>query len=865
MARPDSYTGRERLLRNRAAVRMVDALAQRVLTVVGIGTIAAVLLVCVFLLYVSLPLFQRPAVSDPTQRSAALGQEAPRILRTDEYNVLGWTALADGTVDVLRLDTGEIYDSVAVGAGNPLTAHAFPAVGERVALGYGDGTVQLGEIGFSASVVAAEAVPEAARGIAVGESHREGTVLYSRSDTGWRQHRFRFGTEPPVTLSEGAAVRFIDTASSGSVTVLGAVTNDGMLHVRSVREQSNMLTGEVTLTLSGGSVALAPGTSLEDLKALRLFGGGNALVLVWQGGETQRYDTRNIAAPVLAEKLDLVPDPEAQVSALEFLLGQQTLLVGDSTGLVGAWFLVREEENPRTPDGWVLVRGHVLPGQEAAVTALASSQRTRTALLGYADGSVRLYNVTTERLLAEMSLPGEGKASAVALAPKDNAVVVLGGGQLARWDIDMMHPEGAMSALFRPVWYEGMPGPQHIWQSSSGDDAFEPKLGLVPLIFGTLKATLYAMLFGVPVALLAAIYTSEFLAPRLKTVVKPTIELMASLPSVVLGFIAALVLAPLVENIVPSILAGTVLVPVALLFGAQCWQILPQRTAQRLVPYRLCFVFLALVVAMLAAGQLGPVLERYLFEGDFRHYLTGQVGSGVSAWLLLLVPLSAGLVVLLNGIWLGPLIRVKTVELSRTGVVLVDFARFCVSVVAALVLAFAFAALLNAWGFDPRGGASYVGTYVQRNAMVVGFVMGFAIIPIIYTIAEDALSTVPEHLRAASLGAGATHWQTAIRIVLPAAMSGLFSAIMIGLGRAVGETMIVLMAAGNTPVLEWNVFSGLRTLAANIAVELPEAPKDGTHYRTLFMAALVLFLLTFAVNTVAELVRLRFRKQARSL
>jgi phosphate transport system permease protein len=143
--------------------------------------------------------------------------------------------------------------------------------------------------------------------------------------------------------------------------------------------------------------------------------------------------------------------------------------------------------------------------------------------------------------------------------------------------------------------------------------------------------------------------------------------------------------------------------------------------------------------------------------------------------------------------------------------------------------------------------------------------MGFAIIPIIYTISEDALSAVPEHLRSASLGTGATPWQTAVRIIIPTAMSGLFSAIMIGLGRAVGETMIVLMAAGNTPIMEMNIFNGFRTLSANIAVELPEAVVNSTHYRTLFLAALVLFLMTFVLNTLAEIVRLRFRKRASEL
>ena len=172
----------------------------------------------------------------------------------------------------------------------------------------------------------------------------------------------------------------------------------------------------------------------------------------------------------------------------------------------------------------------------------------------------------------------------------------------------------------------------------------------------------------------------------------------------------------------------------------------------------------------------------------------------------------------------------------------------------------AFRSLLNAIGLDPRGGV--VGTYVQRNVLVVGFAMGFAVIPIIYTIAEDALSAVPEHLRAASLACGGTPWQTAIYVILPTALSGVFAAIMIGMGRAVGETMIVVMAAGNTPLLDWNIFNGLRALSANIAVELPEAVKDGTLYRVLFLAALTLFVMTFLLNTLAEIIRIRFRKRA---
>jgi phosphate transport system permease protein len=156
-------------------------------------------------------------------------------------------------------------------------------------------------------------------------------------------------------------------------------------------------------------------------------------------------------------------------------------------------------------------------------------------------------------------------------------------------------------------------------------------------------------------------------------------------------------------------------------------------------------------------------------------------------------------------------------------------------------------------------------SFEQRNALVVGFMMGFAVIPIIFTITEDALSSVPPVLKSGSLALGASRWQTAIRIILPTASAGIFSALMIGLGRAVGETMIVLMATGNTPIMDLNIFSGMRTLSANIAVELPEAPQYGTLYRTLFLGAMVLFVMTFVVNTLAEILRQHLRERYRTV
>jgi phosphate transport system permease protein len=301
---------------------------------------------------------------------------------------------------------------------------------------------------------------------------------------------------------------------------------------------------------------------------------------------------------------------------------------------------------------------------------------------------------------------------------------------------------------------------------------------------GTLKGTFYAMLFAVPIALMAALYASQFMHPSLKGVVKPAVEIMAALPSVVLGFIAGLWLAPRMEKLVPGVFLTPVviasLIPIALLL----WRCLPERIRDRIKPgTELLLLVPVVIVAGLSAFSLGGLVESGLLGGDYRNWLRSVLGL----------------------------------------------------------------------------------TFDQRNSLVVGFAMGFAVIPLIFTIAEDSLSSVPRHLTAGSLALGANRWQTAIRIVLPTASPGIFSAIMIGFGRAVGETMIVLMATGNTPIMDWSPFNGFRALSANVAVELPEAPAGGTLYRVLFLAALLLFLMTSVVNTVAELVRLKLRQKYRYL
>ncbi|MBI3468981.1 MAG: ABC transporter permease subunit [Planctomycetes bacterium] len=593
-----------------------------------------------------------------------------------------------------------------------------------------------------------------------------------------------------------------------------------------------------------------------------MFGLGESVLLVWEDGHAVRYDTRDLTKPRLAEELDLLADPQLRITAAQFMIGRATLLVGDSSGQVHAWFRTKPPQ-ARSSDGAVLVSAHHLSGGPAAVTRMAVSSRGRVAAAGYSDGAIRLFQVTTGKLLAQVSAPAKASIDALAIAPKDDALVGLAEAGLSLWDINMRHPEAGLAALFLPVWYEEYPRPEHVWQTSSGSQATEPKFGLMPLVFGTLKATSYSMLFGAPMALLAAVYSSEFLHPRAKARIKPTIELMASLPSVVLGFLAALVFAPFVEQHLAATIVSLLTVPLAFLFSAHAWQLFPQWLALRLARWRFaCMLLLALPLGILAGRWFGPWVERWLFAGDIRGWLDGQVGGATGGWLLLFLPLS-GVATLLIGREVNSWLRRHSRDWSRSASAITDLVKFAAGVLLTLAMALFFSFALASLRIDARG--SLIDTYMQRNALVVGLVMGFAIIPIIYTIADDALSTVPTHLRSASLGAGATPWQTAVRIVIPTAMSGLFSAVMIGLGRAVGETMIVLMAAGSTPIMDMNIFNGFLTLSANIATELPEAARNSTHYRILFLSGLTLFGLTLIINTVAELVRQRFRRRAYEL
>ncbi|MBL9011993.1 MAG: ABC transporter permease subunit [Alphaproteobacteria bacterium] len=624
-----------------------------------------------------------------------------------------------------------------------------------------------------------------------------------------------------------------------------------------------MMTGEMSSEVT--STEIPTDVASAEVVDLLLNADGTRVIVALRSGEVLRFDTRDFKNPRLVERARTMPEGTA-LTAIAYLNGDNSLVVGGADGSTAVWFGV-DRKSPDTADGIVLTKVHAdFEPMPAAIADIRVSQRTRMFITTDAAGAVWIRHATTERTLMELpDTPDTGGLAATIFAPRDDAVLGIGkNGEVALWRIDIPHPETTIQSLFGKVWYEGYAEPQFVWQSTASQDSFEPKLSLIPLIFGTFKAAIYALLLAVPIALFAAIYTSEFLHWKVRNVVKPLMELMATLPSVVIGFIAALVLSPIVENWIAAIVIAFAVVPIALIGAAFLWQILPQDTAIRLdgMP-KLVFFFLVVVAAIWGAVQVGPAFEAAFFGGDFKLWTAGE-GSGQPFLFLLMIPLSA-LAVFVGWTAIDSVIGYRTWLRHQGGVAAggVEFVRWALLLIASLGLAWLLAGLMTGAGLDARGG--FIDTYVQRNTLIAAFAISFALIPIIYTIAEDAMNTVPEHLRAGSLACGASKWQTARWIIVPTAGSGIFSAIMIGLGRAVGETMIVVMATGNTPVTDFNLFNGLRALSANINVELPEAVKDSTLYRTLFLCGLVLFALTFVINTAAEVVRQRFRKRAAQL
>jgi len=724
---------------------LVDRLSRRLVTLGGLAIIGSILAILVVIAIEVYPLIQIPTATRVGQVSGGTTSTALDV-GVDEYREIAYL-LSPAGIRFVSLKGGIAPRDIPLpGLDGARLMTASPLGRGPFALGLSDGRAIPLEVKFTVSHT------------------EEGRTIQPDLLVG----------EPLRIDGEGRPIRHLAyVPAKGGITV-------GQLGPRAL----------VLVTVKDTKALIGPSTREEfrqalslpvegEITALALDGRGEDLFVGTSTGSLVRVDLREAGNPKIGRAVPATSNPGIGVTALGFLLGDRTLVVGDGAGGVSTWQLLQTDGGDPRP-----VRIHQFEGHRRPVAAIDPSPRDKGFLTADSAGTVRLHFGTSGRTLLTVQA-GTAGLRAVTFAPKaDGLLIADGAGGLSHWALHNPHPEITLRSLFGKIWYEGYTGPEYVWQSTGGTDDFEAKFSLTPLIYGTLKGTFYALLFAVPVALLGALYAAQFMHPTLKGIVKPTVEIMAALPSVVLGFLAGLWLAPQVERVVPGLFLTPIVIPGLILLAVFGWRFVPPAIRRRVRPGTevALLIPIAILGGWLSFG-LGGVAERLFLSGDYRGWLLGALGL----------------------------------------------------------------------------------TYDQRNSLVVGIAMGFAVIPIIFTIAEDSLANVPPHLVAGSLALGATRWQTALRVVLPTASPGIFSAVMIGFGRAVGETMIVLMATGNTPVMDWSIFNGFRALSANIAVELPEAPVGGTLFRVLFLAAFLLFVMTFIVNTAAEIVRLRLRRKYRYL
>lgn len=731
-----------------------DTVARRAIALGGWSVIVAITLIFFYLMYEVMPLF----------KSATIKHDSSFTLHESvgSSNILTIFSEEQNEIAALLTDGGQLL-FIDAQNGAPLSQQQLPLDDAQISSVKvktpGDDTLLLG----------------LSNGTAIAASTTFKVKFNEQGE--------RLGVEPSVTqLFNGKAIQldpqqrplnFITEQTSPDGKLLAALVDDGQVVMSLLRQKTNFITGEVQESLE--PIQFPSNTPYQRIL---IASDHHYTFALRSSGRLDVYDSRNLSNIELMHTLPVV-EPGQQVTQMVFQLAQQSLLVGDSQGQITQFFMVRDAHNQQQ-----LTKIRTLKLGDAPIKILEAEHRRKGFVAIDGTGRVGVFNTTAEKTAIDVPLLADAPRLA-ALAPRASMLLVQDAqGVFQRYTIDNPHPETSLKSLWGKVWYEGYSEPEYTWQSSSASNEFEPKFSLTPLAFGTLKAAFYAMLLSIPLAVCGAMYTAYFMAPTVRNKIKPVIELMEALPTVILGFFAGLFLAPFMESHLPGVFAILLILPLGIITFGFLWAQLPA-TVRYLIPDGWHVVLLVPLVVLLAwlSFSLSQPMELLFFQGDMRNWLSNDLGIN----------------------------------------------------------------------FD------------QRNAMVVGFAMGFAVIPTIYSIAEDALFGVPKSLSHGSLALGATPWQTLVKVVLPTASPGIFSAVMIGMGRAVGETMIVLMATGNTPIMNANIFEGMRTLAANIAVEMGESALGSSHYRVLFLAALVLFLFTFVVNTLADVVRQRLRKKYSTL
>ncbi len=738
--------------------KLKDTLIRYMITAGGITVLLALLLIFFYLLYVITPLFESAKVSTNSTISTSFSLPSVAIA-TDEYGEIGYRFDSRGKFETLSLlDKDELNQKSTSEAMslNLIDHNVHQATSFSQSLpssnwyGYGlsDGQVALFR-------------PKFITPISTGEGNRAQSQI-----------ELTRGVSQPIEQLDpaGSAIIKLSVAVNEQQAVIVGQTADHRivgLTLNSVISEEN---GDTSWQRVPMKLTLTP----NEVTDLVVTPNGRFVYLL---SDTELYVIEVTIQGFHVREIVDVSNGKAEHYGikLELLAGANSLMITHQDNTISQWFDVISGGERRLK----LIRTVSVGDNVQAVVP----EYYRKGFFTYDDkGVIEAFFTTSESRLFRQQLV-EQPPQIVAISPRADKLIIETEKHWHIFDVDNQHPEISFSSLWRKVWYEGYPEAKYVWQSTAATDDFEPKLSLVPIVFGTLKAAIYAMIFSVPIAVAAAIYTAYFMSAPMRKYVKPSIEIMEALPTVILGFLAGLWLAPIVDTHLPAVLSILLLMPFSVVLLGFIWHCLPNALIYRVPSGWHALLLIPMIVLIVYLSFLfSDDIELWLFNGNARLFLAD------------------------HGI-----------------------------------------------GFD------------QRNALVVGLAMGFAVIPTIFSIAEDAIFSVPKHLSDGSFALGATAWQTLTKVVLLTASPGIFSAIMMGLGRAVGETMIVLMATGNTPLLDWNILEGLRTLSANIAIEMPESEVGSSHYRVLFLAAFILFVFTFIFNTLAELVRQRLRDKYRTL
>ena len=726
-----------------------DKVATVSITIGGLSVVFSICLIFFYLLYEVMPLLVPASIHNDANLETAIPTGTLYSVM-EEQSQIGMTVNTNGSVAFYLSDTGNRLKRSRVVSEN-ITVVASEAPSKRLlGLGTESGSVLLIKHEYRSTY----------------DKNMQRTIHPSIS--------YPYG-EDAIELIEGSSISALAFRDGDSALSIVVLSNDNEIYLKRFEKKESFLSEGIELEEKDTIRLPTPSDKVDNIL---LSSDQRWLFLVEADKQVEVFDLNK---SIDSMRIGVVPvvkntvNNDIRITTSGFLLGGISLLLGDNQGNISQWFMVRDVNGHRSLEK---IREFSLG--DSPVTTIVSEHRRKGFIAGDEGGHIGLFN-TTANNAALIQGVSESSIEYIVMSPRGDKIIVQSSGESGkRWELDNEHPEVSFTSLWEEVWYENYDEPAYVWQSSSASNDFEPKFSIMPLTFGTMKAAFYAMLVAMPLAIGGAIFTAYFMAPALRTKVKPTIELMEAMPTVILGFLAGLWLAPLIEANLPGVVSLLVLTPILILLAAYLWSRLPREYRSR-VPDGWEPVILMPVVIGAGALCMGSssFLEDVFFSGDMRRWLTSDLG--------------------------------------------IDFD--------------------------------------QRNSMVVGLAMGFAVIPTIFSITEDAIFAVPKNLTFGSLALGASPWQTLVRVVLPTASPGIFSAVMIGLGRAVGETMIVLMATGNTPIMDMNIFEGLRTLSANISVEIPEAEVSSSHYRILFLSGLVLFIFTFIVNTTGETVRQRLREK----